>query len=277
MVVLRKSVQSPLLAKFLRPGFDGVKPATCRFQSTFTVSSLPQSPKEAPKQTLRTTPSLTNTKDFSTQVESDYEVLNHAVLSASLAHQPQQVAREMDIIEAAAKKHNFDKILLLISHGEAAIKKNDPLGIPILTGKGVGQALTLSHQAAMFCSEDTGLSPDLVVLAPLGCSIQTTLHAFPYNAPDSVRGVSWICHGDLVPKEESAASLSMITNYFPGMDISHYDSHHQSDDFLEWLRCRNERVIVGKSGRTLAPKLVVCLQQIFAHKHSASFIPYFSI
>ena len=51
---------------------------------------------------------------------------------------------------------------------------------------------------SMWCNPDTGLSPELVVFAPLGCSIQTALHAFPYNSPDSVRGVSWVCRGDLL-------------------------------------------------------------------------------
>ena len=203
---------------------------------------------ETPKQALRESHLFSDTKDFSTQVQSDFQVLNHAVLSASLVHhQPQQVlAREMNLVEAAANKHNFDKILLLISHGEAAVKKSNNLGIPVLTGKGVGQALTLFHQTALYCNAETGLAPELVVLAPLGCSIQTTLHAFPYNSPDSVRGVSWICRGDLVPKEEAVASTSILAKNFPGMDLSYYETQRQSEDFLEWLKDRQERVIVGK-------------------------------
>lgn len=241
MVVLRKTVQSKFLTKYR---FAGVKPVLCRLQSTLTVTYQPQSPREAPP--------LSDAKGFSTQVQSDYgQVLNHAVLSASLAHQPQRIACEMDIVEAAANKHNFDKILLLVNHGEAAVKKNDRLGIPVLTGRGVGQALTLSHQTCMFCNSDTGLSPELVVLAPLGCSIQMALHAFPYSAPDSVQGVSggvsWICHGDLLPKEEEAVSQSVITKNFPGMDLCQYDVGNQSGNFLEWIKRRNERVIVVSS------------------------------
>lgn len=249
MVVLRKTAQTKVLSNYTYFGtrFAGVKaPVGCRLQSTCTLTTLSQSPRKAPQQALQITPSLSDAKDFSTQVQSDYgqEVLNQAVLSA---FHPQRIACELDIVEAAANKHNFDKILLLINHGEAAVKKNDRLGIPVLTGRGVGQALTLSHQTCLFCDND--LSPELVVLAPLGCSIQTTLHAFPYNAPDSVRGVSggvsWICHGDLVPKEESAISQSIITKNFPGMDLSQYDSGG-SENFLEWIKRRDERVIVGK-------------------------------
>jgi hypothetical protein len=250
MVVLRKTAQTKALTNHFGARFAGVKVPSfsgCRLQSTCTLTTLPQSPRKAPQQALQTTPSLTDAKDFSTQVQSDYgqEVLNQAVLSA---FHPQRIACELDIVEAAANKHNFDKILLLVNHGEAAVKKNDHLGIPLLTGRGVGQALTLSRQTCLFCDND--LSPELVVLAPLGCSIQTTLHAFPYNAPDSVRGVSggvsWICHGDLVPKEESAISQSFITKNFPGMDLSQYDSGG-SENFLEWIKRRDERVIVGKS------------------------------
>lgn len=221
---------------------SGVKPLR-RFQSTLTLTSLPQSPKETYKQ--QSLP-LSDTKDFSTQVQTDFQSLNHAVLSAQLAHQPQQLAREIDIMEA--HEHNFDKILLLINHGEAAVKKNDPDGLPVLTGKGVGQALSLSHKASIWCNCDTGLSPELVVFAPLGCSIQTALHAFPYNSPDSVRGVSWVCRGDLLSNQEAPkVSSSTLTKNFPGMDLSLYDSQYQSEDFLEWLRGRKERVIVGKS------------------------------
>lgn len=214
-----------------------------RFQSTITLTSLPQSQKDTYKhQSLP----LSDTKDFSTQVQSDFEVFNHAVLSAQLAHQPQQLAREIDIMEF--HQHNFDKILLLINHGEAAVKKNDPHGLPVLTGKGVGQALSLSHKTSIWCNSDTGLSPELVVFAPLGCSIQTALHAFPYNSPDSVRGVSWVCRGDLLTNQEEPVSSSTITKNFPGMDLSLYETQYESDDFLEWIRGRQERVIVGKSG-----------------------------
>jgi hypothetical protein len=247
MIIIAKSAQSSLLVKLLRSGPTGAKPAMWRYQSTIITVSLPRSLKVTPKQALRPISPLAGTKDFSTHVQSDFQVLNHAVLSASLAHQPQPVAREMDLMEASANKHSFEKILLLINHGEAAVKKNDSLGIPVLTGRGVGQALTLSHQAALFCSNDTGLTPELVVLAPLACCIQTALHAFPYNAPDSVRGVSWICHGDLVPKDEPAPPLSMISKNFPWMDMSYLYMQHQSEDFLEWLRGRDERVIVVSS------------------------------
>lgn len=243
MATLGKSIKVLPTKIFQSPpgAFAGVKTTLRRFQSTITVASLPsQYPKEALP--------FTHSKDFSTQVQSDFQVLNQAVLSASaLAHQPQPVARELGIMEAADSKHNYDKILLLINHGDAAVKKNDPLGIPVLTGKGVGQALSLSHTTTMWCNSDTGLSPELVVFSPLGCAIQTALHAFPYNAPDSVRGVSWVCRGDTISNDQVAESSSLITKSFPGMDLSLCDSQFHTDDFLEWLRGRQERVIVGKS------------------------------
>lgn len=248
MGVVAKSAQKPLLAKLFRSGHIGAKPVMSRYQSTIATAIMPQSLKESPKQAPQSISPLTGAKGFSTHVQSDFQVLDHhAVLSASLAHQTQPMAREMDLIEASANKHNFEKILLLINHGEAAVKKNDSLGMPVLTGRGVGQALSLSHQAALFCNNDTGLTPELVVLAPLGCCIQTALHVFPYNAPDSVRGVSWICQ-DALLGDEPAPSLPLISKSFPGLDMSYLNMEHQSKDFLEWLQNRDERVIAGKFG-----------------------------
>jgi hypothetical protein len=152
----------------------------------------------------------------------------------------------MDLAEAAVSKHNYDKILLLVNHGEAAVKKNSPLGIS-LTGKGFGEALTLSRQAAVFCNTQTGLSPELVVMAPLGCSIQTALYAFPYSSPISVRGVDWICHGHLLANEEPTC-VSVLEKNFPGVDFSSYGAtgSQQAGNFLAWLQGRQERVIVGE-------------------------------
>jgi hypothetical protein len=197
---------------------------------------------------------LPDRKDFSTRVASDYEIINHAqaVLSATLAHQPRVLAQEIDLAQAVASKDKFDKILLLVNHGDAAVKKNHPLGI-CLTGKGVGQALTLSGQTAEFCNHQTGLSPELVVLAPLGCSIQTALYAFPYSSPEvSVRGVDWICHGHLVAVGEEPTCIDVLKQNFPGMNFT--DAHRgrtltesqQMDDFITWLQGRHERIIVGK-------------------------------
>lgn len=244
MIVLKRSLQNPRLKAYLVSRMSGVNSIAYRSQSTIIGTCASHSPNDASNHSLRSQSSLSEAK------EMDLDVLNHAVLSASaLAHQPQRIAAELDIVEASANKHQFNKILLLINHGEAAMKKNDPLGIPVLTGRGVGQALTLSHQTATFCNNDTGLAPELVVLAPLGHSIQTTLHAFLYNAPDSVRGVEWICHGDLIPENVAPADPSLIARNFPGMDLSLYDSHDRQESFLEWLRGRNEKVIVGKCCR----------------------------
>jgi hypothetical protein len=225
----------------------GVNNTVFRLRPTSTLSHPPQSQKEASNPSQR----LCEKKDFSTRVASDYEALNQAVLSATLAHQPRVTAQEMDLAQAVASKHKFDKILLLVNHGEAAVKENHPLGIS-LTGKGVGEALTLSGQTAVFCNNETGLSPELVLLAPLGCSIQTALYAFPYSSPVvSVRGVDWICHGHLMANEEPT-SVDVLKQNFPGMKFadaqcgSASTASQQMDDFMTWLQSRQERVIVGK-------------------------------
>lgn len=258
MVALKKMLQTPVMSSSLKSRF-GVKCVNhtlFRLQSTSTMAHLSQSHSEASIQSQRSKTAIqsqrsilnSEKKDFSTRVASDFEVLNQAVLSVSLAHQPSSrvVAHMMNLAEAAASNHNYDKILLLVNHGEAAVRKNSPLGIS-LTGKGFGQALTLSRQAAVFCNTQTGLSPELVVLAPLGCSIQTALYAFPYSSPISVRGVDWICHGQLVANEEPTC-VSVLEKNFPGVDFSAHGAtgSQKGANFLSWLQGRHERVIVGK-------------------------------
>lgn len=251
---MKKTLWSPdMMSRLLksRIGVMGVHKTVFRVRSTSTLSHPPQSQKEASSPSQR----LPDRKDFSTRVASDYEIINHAqaVLSATLAHQPRVLAQEIDLAQAVASKDKFDKILLLVNHGDAAVKKNHPLGIS-LTGKGVGQALTLSGQTAEFCNHQTGLSPELVVLAPLGCSIQTALYAFPYSSPAvSVRGVDWICHGHLVAKGEEPTCVDVLKQNFPGMNFTdaHYGStlteSQQMDDFMTWLQGRHERIIVVSS------------------------------
>jgi hypothetical protein len=248
---MKKTLRSPDIMSSLlmsRIGVMGVNKTVFRVRSTSTLSQPPQTQNFASTQSQR----LSNKKDFSTRVASDYEVINQAVLSATLARQPRVMAQEMDLAQAVASKDKFDKILLLVNHGEAAVKKNHPLGIS-LTGKGVGQALTLSGQTAVFCNDQTGLSPELVVLAPLGCSIQTALYAFPYSSPAvSIRGVDWICHGHLVVANEEPTSLDVLKQNFPGMNFtdaqsaSTFTGSQQVDHFMTWLQGRHERVIVGK-------------------------------
>jgi hypothetical protein len=261
-----------------------------RFQSQTSAAASPSSIFESHQQSaspvLQSTLQYTPKKDFSTRVEydNDYFALQkhwNALLSAA-EHAPARSAapvgraREMtDLIDAAEHRDEFDKMLLLVNHGEGGMKRNDTSGIPFLTGRGMGQALDLSRRTARFCTTETGLCPALVVVAPLATSIQTALHAFPYHSPAFRTDVPWICHGDLVEEDHKRPeSYELLSAKFPGLDLSlcHDECDNgedntnsrligmveskryllgQSDRFLEWIHQRDERVILGTSPRKL--------------------------
>jgi len=163
---------------------------------------------------------------------------------------------EMDLIDAAAKRESFDKILLLVHHGEREVVD----GNSCLTGRGVGQALNLSRRIATFCNEETALMPDLIVAAPTQHAVQTAMLAFPHYSPESVKSVTWICHPHVDSGMNNKAVISSLRKACTGIDYSLYDDKNEADDsieseedmlqqaysFLEWVRGRDEKIIVGK-------------------------------
>ena len=141
--------------------------------------------------------------------------------------------------------------------------------------QGVGQALNLSRRTATFCNEQTGLIPDLFVTSPLRRSIQAAILAFPYLGPHSVTSKPWMVHGNLMERSTSksdvALPLDALQAECPGVDYSEYQSHLQhsqsedgvftleeskqellsrTDNFLDWIRNRNERILVVSSHST---------------------------
>lgn len=193
--------------------------------------------------------------------------------SALLDHlEPCIIADEMDLVQAAERRELYDKVVLLLHHGENLGQvlagpeqmqmnydlwcEEDPES---LTGKGIGQSLTLSRRMAAFCNEDTHLLPELIVVAPLRKVLQTTYLAFPYDTPDhTIRNVRWVCHPDIVDK--TPYSPRALQSAFGDIDFSLFSEERvedvcenreesllkRADSFLGWLGSREERVVVGK-------------------------------
>ena len=180
----------------------------------------------------------------------------------------QPYAREMELNEATETKNDYDKILLLINQGEAGMNKK---GYYDLTRQGVGSVLDLSRKTATFCTNETQLVPELVVVAPTKPAIHTALLSFPQYSPHVAtrRPVTWMCRSDLVEhaEEHQLTSHQEVNSFFPGMDLSeHYlpqnverdslsieskvDLLQQAEKFLTFLRSRNEQVVVVSTHTT---------------------------
>lgn len=222
-------------------------------------------------------------------------------VDSSLHPRVTATARNMDLVEAAyaAKDtESYDKILILMRHGEAQhnvfqrqflssqeltsstveasnMDKDHPLD-PMLTGKGCGQMLTLSRRTATFFNGETGLKPDLFVVSPLKRAIQSAIIAFPtYSPMISLDNIPWICNPYLMEqangnKSEFVSSPNELEGMFPGVDFdmlknltgndvdkfngkevvplfeNKIDLLGRTDDFVRWMKDRDERVIVGK-------------------------------
>eukprot|EP00565_Helicotheca_tamesis_P009097 CAMPEP_0185728708 /NCGR_PEP_ID=MMETSP1171-20130828/4066_1 /TAXON_ID=374046 /ORGANISM="Helicotheca tamensis, Strain CCMP826" /LENGTH=300 /DNA_ID=CAMNT_0028397445 /DNA_START=323 /DNA_END=1225 /DNA_ORIENTATION=+ len=156
---------------------------------------------------------------------------------------------------------------------EATLSQDYPRD-PLLSSKGVGQVLNISRASAEYCNEETGLVPELYVTSPLRRAIQSALLAFPTEAPGSVHNVPWICHGGCMERANGnladlVSTTDELEHFFPGLDYSLYnqtvdsnmanrlsgeslleskmDLLQRTDDFLEWIKRREERVIVVSS------------------------------
>mmetsp|Transcript_38002 Transcript_38002/g.68438 ORF Transcript_38002/g.68438 Transcript_38002/m.68438 type:complete len:358 (+) Transcript_38002:83-1156(+) len=237
-------------------------------------------------------------------LNSHLDLQQQEVIETTIA-QPRisATARDMDLVEAAyaARDHeSYDKILILMRHGEAKhnvferkyVQKNgtamgeanadgDYPVDPMLTGKGCGQMLDISRRTATFFNRDTGLQPDLVVVSPLRRAIQSALISFPYHtAQTSLSNTPWICHPMGMEqangnKSEFVSSPQELGQMFPGVDFalfeeslvggdvdelngrdtvplfeSKIDLMGRTDEFLRWIKEREERVIVVSSHAT---------------------------
>jgi len=217
-------------------------------------------------------------------------------------------ATELDLIQAADAVHDresFDKILILMRHGEArhnvferewathhhgkaameeANGEEDYPVDPMLTGKGCGQMLALSRQTATYLHKQTSLQPQLIVVSPLRRAIQSALIAFPTQTPMTcLANTPWICHPHVMEsangnKSEFVSDGAVLRDMFPGVEFglldrwverefagsvekmngkekvplfeNKIDLMGRTEEFLAWLKNRDERVVVVSSHAT---------------------------
>lgn len=178
------------------------------------------------------------------------------------------VSHELDFIEASERRGSFDKILLLTKHCDHTVTTGTVLTEPSLTYEGSGQALSLARRVSTFCNDETRFIPELIVVAPLRRSIQTTLLSFPQFSPHAVRSVPWICHPSATGANYDVQDLLHLQTEFTGLD---YTPCYQEVEFvgdalgatsakailnrassiLTWIRSRDEKIVVGESQKQL--------------------------
>jgi len=181
-------------------------------------------------------------------------------------------SEELDLVQASERRHLFDKILLIVHHGETETQEfaptmqseeEQPAPSDALTGRGIGQALSLSRRTAAFCNDETGLSPELVLVAPSRSLLHTLFLSFPYDTPhQSIQGrTQWICYPTALRSTLAPPTrIADLQREFPGIDISlcrDEDSIagcasnerllQEASGMLDWLKMRDQRVVVGKS------------------------------
>jgi hypothetical protein len=176
----------------------------------------------------------------------------HTLLNASASRSLPFIVEscELDLIQAAKDRDYYDKIVLLVSCCELDIPR-DSHEESTLSGRGVGQALSLSRRTANFCNRETGFLPELILVPPLRCIIETAMFSFPQSSPHSLSAAEWICHPhvqDIVahpskpgvsdPQPLVSAKIEILEN---------------TDSLLQWIQKRSERVIVGKLNCCLGP------------------------
>lgn len=197
-------------------------------------------------------------REFSSELgEMHWNALLLAAASVPRTNLPVVKAHGMDMVEAALTKQLYDKVLILVKHGqdESQIDANPRVNDPGLTARGIGQMHSLTRKVATFCNDETGLHPEVLVSAPLRRSIDTAKTTFNFYSPESIRSIPWLCHPDAKDVDETER---VTVNNAEDVQIGGNESlvHakqellHRSDRFLEWLATREERVVVVSSQAT---------------------------
>lgn len=217
--------------------------------------------------------------------ESDQRVTATArdmnLIEAALAVQDESYDKILILMRHGEAKHNEFERKYAQKHGsfeQANEDENYPVD-PMLTGKGCGTMLNLSNRTATFFNKETGLLPDLFVVSPLRRAIQSALISFPHDAPlTSLSAVPWVCHPACMEqangnKSEFVSSPEELEQTFPGINYelfkqslkrgdeynsketvplfeSKIDLMNRTDAFLQWIKERDERVIVVSSHAT---------------------------
>jgi len=192
----------------------------------------------------------------------DHDLFHNVIMGTHYFAQVQDMnvlGKEMKLKEAAivskSGEHIFDKIILLVSHGDASPVTEEESrshfgekrhGDLALTDQGIGQALKMLGKTGEYCNKSTGLIPELFVTSPLRCATESALLSFPYYSPGSIYGTQWICHG-ACHDSDMTTPVSNLEIAFPNIDYSHAGDR---SDFLTWLSTREERVIAISSTPT---------------------------
>lgn len=137
----------------------------------------------------------------------------------------------------------------------------------------MGKALSIARLTAKHAYQENGLTPDLFVVNPLRRTTMTALLAFPQYAPGMIKEKAWICHP--LCMEEANGKVSdfvcdpnELKSFFRGIDYSIFEQSfdrekmntltkkpmieskndllQRTDDFMNWIKQREERVITGK-------------------------------
>jgi hypothetical protein len=248
-----------------------------------TVSSSPFGSVSSASRPRSTWNEFAFQNDATTKTLQKLEMLRDAVpMMARVASPPSDAsferrAYEIDLKDVAKSKEQFDKIIVLVKHGEDESQlleyattqqsRNDDDVLhyddPYLTGRGCGQALDISRTAL-----DAEIVPEMILVSPLSRVVQTALLSFPHYSPASVRVTPWICHPGLVSVQSTMRvpfdQMKGPGRSFPGIDYSLCYKENEDpplrqggptscqksqdrllDGFLQWLESRPERLVVG--------------------------------
>jgi len=215
--------------------------------------------------TKRTLRSMQENLDF--HVEKEHESKLWENLVSAEYTRPKNIhvtACDMDLVDAAAAKSHFDKVLLVMRHGESSLLGPEvTVGNHPLNGTGVGQSLSLARRTCTFCNDETGLLPELFVVAPDKRSVESALLAFPQFSPQSVKSVPWFCLPTASAANYDIRTMLDLQHEVVGLDCSECeggikdpvmasmtlgseDLLQRADHVLEWIRDRDEKVVVGR-------------------------------
>jgi hypothetical protein len=85
------------------------------------------------------------------------------------------------------------------------------------------------------------------MVAPMKSAIESALLAFPNFSPTSIHSIPWHCNNECMGSFVDEDTVD-LTSHFPEIDFDG-GTESQSDgpsQFLNWLKTRDERVIVGE-------------------------------
>jgi hypothetical protein len=250
---------------------------TERFHATSTMDLVSLDEKVMRQRTIRSTLQFTiGERDYSGMIQrnirdEDERQWNALLGAVSESFQNNDIrvpyitrAEELDLVQAAERRQFFDKVFLLLNHGEHAMQDDmsnyveESTMVDVLSGKGVGQALSLARRTAAFCNKETGLIPNLFVVEPSVAATQTTFLSFPYETPFcSLSQSRWVCHPALVgmrskqhpmirhKMESIGIDSSLIDNDNSQTPTAPCDLLRNANKLINWLHSVDEKVVVG--------------------------------